>query len=94
VFNAVDARKEGAAMFPWGLLGLGHWPGALGFIALFSRLFFLAAVIVGIVLIVQAVSRRGAGGSGHDSARETLRRRYAGGEISREEFEQKMRDLS
>jgi putative membrane protein len=81
-------------MFPWALLGLGHWFHALGLVALFGRFFFLAVVVVGIVLIVQAVSRGRPGTPGPDSARETLRRRYANGEISREEFEQKMRDLS
>jgi len=55
-------------------------------------------VILGIVFLVRALSG-GAGGGGERTAgrretpEEVVRRRYAEGEIDREEYEQKLRDL-
>ena len=73
----------------WPLHGMG-W----GFFGLFGGVFRLFVVGGAIVLIVLAFSRRGrARWRGEDSAMETLRRCYAAGEISKEEFEQKLKDL-
>lgn len=75
-------------MFGWGLGGLG----------LFFMLVFWAAIIVGIVLgvrwVVQQGRPAGVAGAGGDSALDILKKRYAQGEIDREEFEAKRRDLS
>jgi uncharacterized membrane protein len=55
---------------------------------LFGGVFRLLLVGGAIVLIVLAFNRRGRARWHHeDSAVETLRRRYASGEISKEEFE-------
>ena len=62
-------------------MGIGMW-------------FFWAVIIVGVVLIVKLViapdSNRSISAA---SAEETLRLRYARGEIDQEEFEQMMREL-
>jgi putative membrane protein len=69
----------------WGL-GLG-----LGWLALLA---FFGAVIVGIILLVRTLDSHSAHGPGtppaavgHDTALEVLRRRYAAGELTEEEYE-------
>ena len=56
---------------------------------------FWVAVIVGIALLVKwmASSGKEAGTSAKESPMEMLKRRYAGGEIGKEEFEEKKNDL-
>jgi putative membrane protein len=76
----------------------GMWGGGNWIMFLFS-IAFLVAVIVGIVLVVRTLSGGGTGGDQQvrqherESPQELVRRRYAAGEIDREEYEQKMRDL-
>lgn len=67
----------------WGIWGIG--------MMLFMLLFW-GLVIVGIVLGIRWLLRQGKAG-GSDSALEILRQRYARGEINREEFEARRRDL-
>ena len=64
-----------------------------------TALAFLVAVIVGIVFVVRALSGSGTGGDHPVLPRERetpeglVRRRYAAGEIDREEYERKLKDL-
>jgi putative membrane protein len=67
----------------WGVWGLGMM--VLGFL-------FWVAVIVALVLGIRWLVRQGRPEAG-DSALEILRQRYARGEINREEFEAKRKDL-
>ena len=67
----------------WGLWGLG--------MMLFMFVFW-ALVITAIVLGVRWLVRQGRP-EGSDSALDILRQRYARGEINREEFEAKRKDL-
>jgi putative membrane protein len=80
----------------WGLgwLGLGHWAGGLGIFGGLLRLVLLGAVVVVIVVAARNGFGRRRGGPPEDSSLEILRRRYANGEISKEEFEEKKKDLS
>lgn len=77
----------------------GHW---FGFGGPFMWFFWLL-LLVALVLVIKAVagSRGGSTESGdsegkthHQSASEILKERYARGEIEREEYEQKRKDLS
>ncbi len=68
----------------WGIWGIG--------MMLFMLLFW-GLVIVGIVVGIRWVVRQGRP-EVTDSALEILRQRYARGEINREEFEAKRRDLA
>lgn len=67
----------------WGVWGLGMM--VLGFL-------FWVAMIVALVLGIRWLVRQGRPEAG-DSALEILRQRYARGEINREEFEAKRKDL-
>ncbi len=57
-------------------------------------LVFWGLVIVGIVVLIRALAGRGPAGATHpDSAMEMLRRRYAAGDITKEQFEEMKRTL-
>ena len=77
---------DGWAMHPmWGLWGVGM---AVMMVASWALL--IAGLVLGIRwLVSQGRERR----PGHDRALEILRERYARGEIGREEFEARRRDL-
>ncbi|MFB3819654.1 MAG: SHOCT domain-containing protein [Candidatus Methylomirabilales bacterium] len=70
-------------MWMWGAWGIGM---------MIVMLLFWAAVIAGIVLGIRWLLGQGRPGRG-DAALDILRERYARGEINREEFEQRKRDL-
>jgi putative membrane protein len=80
----------GGGMHPmWGLWGV--W----GFGMMVMMLVFWGLVIAGIVVGIRwLVSQGGREGRGSDTALDILRQRYARGEINREEFEAKKRDLT
>jgi putative membrane protein len=67
--------------------------GAGGVVMMVMMLAFWALVIAGVVLGIRWIIHQGPG-SRSDSALAILRQRYARGEINREEFETKKRDLS
>jgi putative membrane protein len=57
-------------------------------------LLLIAGIVVLVVWAVRSSSNRGQGVSGHEpDAMEIARRRYARGEISKEQFEQLKQDL-
>lgn len=81
-------------MMDWG----GDWWGGGFWMMFLVSIVFLVAVVVGVVFLVRGLS----GGTGssersiqsqRETAGEILRRRYAAGEIDREEYNQKLRDL-
>ena len=78
----------------YGMMGWGYGMGWFGPIVM---IIFWVAVIVGIVLLIRwlILSTRTTmhGTSSDDSSLEILKRRYARGEINKEEFEEKRRDL-
>ena len=82
---------QGGGMMGSGMMGGGMW--------LFSSLIgitILGLLIWGAVLVVRGIASSGGGepGRGADSALEILKKRYARGEINKEEFEEKKKDLS
>lgn len=77
-------------MMPWGYGGFGGWLGWLGPVFM---LLFWALIITGIVLLVRYLIRQGRSSEREDSALEILKRRYARGEIGKDEYESKRRDL-
>ncbi len=78
---------------------MGHWGGgwAHGFFPFFLlgagfRLVVVAVVVIGVVYFVRGVGRGGWTRHG-ESALDILQKRYARGEISKEEFEEMKRNL-
>ena len=74
----------GPMSWMWGGWGIGMMLITLG---------FWAVVIAGIVLGIRWLVSQGQGSSRPDAALEVLRQRYARGEVNREEFEARNRDL-
>lgn len=88
----------GGGYGPGGMMG-GGWYGMGWFGGIFMIIFWIL-IIVGIVVLIKWVSTMSkgtpvqGGGQQEDSAIEILRRRYAKGDITKEEFEEKKKDLS
>lgn len=77
-------------MGPWMMGGFG----GMWFMPIFMIIFW-GLVIWGIVALVRSVSEpRSSDASKSESALDVLKRRYARGEINKEEFEEKKKDLS
>ncbi len=85
----------------WGFGGAGSW----GWIGMIINLVLTIGVIVGLVLLVVWAVRRIANNrqgsllsagqsSGQPTARDILQARYARGEITREEYQQIIEDIS
>jgi putative membrane protein len=82
------AYEWGWGMHPmWGLWGIG------GIAMMLMMLVFWGVVIAGIVLGIRWLVSQGSTPRS-DTALEILRQRYARGEINKEEFEAKKRDLT
>ncbi len=80
-------------MWHW---GWGWGNGAYGFpFWLFGgfRIVFIAALVVGVVYLVRFFARQGPRRHDEESALEILQKRYARGEITREQYEEMKRDL-
>lgn len=76
----------------WDGMGGGGWLVVL-------LLIVVAALIVGVVFLVRGLGGGVTGGGMpqagvHESPQDVLKRRYAAGEIEREEYEQRLRDLT
>jgi putative membrane protein len=81
---AQERYEWGWGMHPmWGMWGIGMMLMMLIFWVL-----FVAALVLAVRWLLRDQKRRG------DSALEILRQRYARGEINKEEFESKKKDLS
>lgn len=80
----------------WGMMGPGMM-GGFGFMGLMP-IFWI--VILGLIIWAVAGGWRGSCGCGHhdssgsDSALDILKRRYASGELSKAEYEEKKKDLA
>ncbi len=72
--------------------GYGYGYGMMGGSYWILWLIFWILVIIGLVLLIKYLWE-GGGTKRADSAIEILKRRYASGEISKEEFEEKKKDL-
>ena len=70
--------------YGYGMMGGGYW--ILGLI-------FWILVIIGLVLLIKYLWEGSRGKRGEESALEILKKKYVRGEISKEEFEEKKKDL-
>jgi putative membrane protein len=88
----------------WGGGGWGMGPGmmggygyGMGWFGMILMMVFWVAVIVGIVVLIRwliVTSRSAPEGRKEDSALELLKKRYVRGEISKEEYEEKKKDIA
>ena len=87
----------GYMMLPWApMMGWGCGPSATGagfFGGFFFTLIFWALIIWAIVALVRYLSGQGRSENKESKALEILKERYAKGEIAKEEFEAKKKDL-
>jgi len=74
-------------MHPWGW-GFGWWFGGMIMMVLFGVL-----VVVGIVVLIKWLFSQSPGKRSSQSALEILKKRYARGEITKEEFEKIKKDI-
>ena len=76
------------------MMGYGYGMGFGGF-GWIGMIIFLALVVVGVILLVRAMSNQSPGGSHaqHDRALGVARERYARGELTKEQFEVIRHDL-
>ena len=91
VFGLISGWQYGG----WGMMGPGMM-GGFGWMWLMPIFFiiFWGLVIWGIVALVRGLSgSRDSDSSKTDSALEVLKKRYARGEINKEEYEEKKKDL-
>ena len=84
--------QERVSEWHWEMHPMWWMWGAGGLVMMLMMLVFWAVVIVGIVLAIRWVLAQSRV-SDEDSALAILRERYARGEINREEFEARWRDL-
>jgi putative membrane protein len=71
--------------------GFEGW--GMGFGGGIFMILFWILVIIGIVILIKFVTGGIKRNDGHESPLDVLKKRYARGEISKEEFEAKKRDL-
>lgn len=71
----------------------GYGFGIMGFGMLILGFIFWILVFAGLVLLIKYLWEGGRGKGIEDSALEVLKKRYARGEISKEEFEEKKKYL-
>ena len=76
----------------WGMHPMMFMWGAGGLVMMLMMLVFWGLVIAGLVLGLRWLVSQGRG-AGRDEALEILRQRYARGEIDKQEFETRKRDL-
>lgn len=75
------------------MMGWGYGNYAMGWLGPMTMLLFWGVIIGGIVFLVRGFTRPGNDGGKGDTALDILKKRYARGELDREEFEKMRKDL-
>ena len=71
---------------------MGDWGYMLGG-GMFMWIIFLIIIVVVVLLIVRGTKSTSSNSISRESPRDILKKRYAKGEITKEEFEEKKKDL-
>ena len=95
ILSIIPGLLGGSQGYGWGMMG----PGMMGG---FGTMFFMPIlwiVVIGLIVWAVVAAVRPGESSGSDSATassalEVLKKRYARGEINKEEYEEKKRDLA
>lgn len=82
-------------MTPGGMMGGGWWGPGYGLFGWLFMLLFWVLIIAGAVLIVRWLmdQARSPGSASQETALDILKKRYASGEITKEQFEAMKQDL-
>ena len=99
VFSSVTAYAHGPGEGPCaGMMGPGmmSWGYGMGWLWFILTIVFSIAVVVGIVFFIRWITlSAGKGGMrSEESALDILKKRYARGEITKEEYEKMKKDIS
>ncbi|OFZ96506.1 MAG: electron transporter RnfE [Betaproteobacteria bacterium RIFCSPLOWO2_02_67_12] len=80
----------------WGEMGSMGWGWGWGMLGAVHMVLWWVLIVLGIAVLVKWLvgSPRGGDRSGGRGALDILKERYARGEINKDEFEQKRRDLA
>ncbi len=84
-------------MYPGGMMGWGYGGYGMGILGGLMMLLFWGLVIIGLILLVRWLWNQGRHGSGSvapEAPLDILKRRYARGEINKEEFDRMKQDLA
>jgi len=84
---------NGNCFEPQGPSGWGPMMMHYGYGGMFMGILFLIVIAVLVYFIIQALSSKGRPSMQNESPLDILKRRYAKGEITREEFEKMKKDL-
>jgi putative membrane protein len=79
-----------------GMMGWGYGAYGMGIVGWLFMLLFWGLIIVGLILVVRWLwdhGRSGTGAGTGDAPLDILKRRYARGEITKEEFDRMKQDL-
>ena len=94
LWPSLAVAQERRFEWEWGMHPMwGMW-GIWGIGMMLMMLVFWGVVIVGVVFAIRWLASQGKESRPADAALDILRQRYARGDISREEFEAKKRDLT
>jgi len=88
--------NSGSFLCQWGWRDYGMGPGMMwGWwgVGWIFMIIFWGLLIVGLIFLIRHLIGAAKASKGEESALEILKKRYARGEINKEEFEQKKRDL-
>lgn len=72
----------------------GEYGMGMGYFGMVFTVFFWIMVIVLIIYLVKMIIDKGRGGEPMESAEDILKKRYAKGEISKEEFDAMKKNLT
>ena len=86
-------RQGVMPMMPWGMMWGPGWGPGYGLFGWLMMLLFWTLIIVGAVLVIRWLIEQ-AKSPGSETALDIAKRRYAKGEITKEQFEAMKRDLS
>jgi putative membrane protein len=93
--SSVAIAQERVPEWGWGMHPMwGAWGAAWGIGMMLMMAVFWGALIVGLALAIRWLARQGKESRAPDAALDILRQRYARGEIGKEEFDAKKRDLA
>ena len=99
ILGSFTPARVAEAAEDWGPWGMHMMWGSWGIVMMIMMLLFWVAIIVGIVMLIRWLVTTGRPGyhtaTSHDteSALDILKKRYARGEVTKQEFDEMRRDL-